>query len=66
MTTQTVHLYLTKDTEAGKVRVLLSFEVLPGQRHLVILGQKTPREVLSSDVRAELRRKVTELSGGRT
>lgn len=59
---QTVPLNLTMDPEAGKFRVVLSLLVLPGEGHLVILDQKTRREVFSSDARADLRQTVMDLS----
>lgn len=51
------------DTEAGKFRRGLPFIFLPGERSLVVLGQRMPREMLSSYARGDLRRTVMELSG---
>lgn len=47
----------------GKIRILLSFVVLPGERNSIILGQETLREVPSTDFMADLRRRVMALSG---
>lgn len=51
------------DTEAGTLRTMLPFRALPGEQSLVMLDQKTLREVLSSDVRADLGRTVMNFSG---
>lgn len=45
---------------------MLSIVVHPGERNLVILGQRALREVLSTDEIADLRSTVMALSGDRT
>lgn len=50
VTIPTVPLNLTVDNASGKSRVVLSFIILPGQRHLFFLGQKMLGGELFSDV----------------
>lgn len=66
VTTQTVLLDLIMDTAWGRIRVIVSFAVLSGERNLVILSQKMLREVLLTEAMADFMHTVVVLSSNGT
>lgn len=50
ITTHTVRFNLRLDTDLGKVRSMLSYVVIPGERNPIILGERRFRQVLSKVV----------------
>ena len=61
--TQSCPLHLTIESPWGPVRFKMPFIVLPGGGDVVILGQKTLREKLGIDVRAQLKASVLKAPG---